>query len=78
MVLGLFLLRRRSNYTPAYRTWGFPVLPALFILASFFIVANQIVSEPRDSLMGLGIVALGLPVYYLWVGRSLDRKEVGR
>jgi hypothetical protein len=38
---------------------------------SFFIVANQIVSEPRESLIGLGIVALGLPVYYLWVGRSL-------
>jgi APA family basic amino acid/polyamine antiporter len=73
MVLGLFLLRRRSNYTPTYRTWGFPVLPAVFTLASFFIVANQIVSEPRESLTGLGIVALGLPVYYLWARKSLAR-----
>jgi len=70
MVFGLFLLRRRSDYAPTYRTWAYPVLPAVFILASFFIVANTIVSEPRDSLTGLGIVALGLPVYYLWARRS--------
>jgi APA family basic amino acid/polyamine antiporter len=66
MVLGLFLLRRRPSYAPTYRTWGYPVLPAIFILASFFIVANQIVSEPRNSLLGLGMVAVGLPVYFLW------------
>ena len=70
MVFGLFLLRRRSSYAPLYRAWGYPVLPAVFILASFFIVANQIVSEPRDSVIGLGIVVLGLPVYYFWTRRS--------
>jgi len=73
MVLGLFLLRRRPDYAPTYRTWGYPIPPIIFILASFFIVANQIVSEPRESLMGLGIVALGLPVYYLWARKSLSR-----
>ncbi len=73
MVLGLFVLRRRSNYAPTYRTRGYPLLPAVFILASLFIVANQIVSEPGESLTGLGIVALGLPVYYLWARRSLNR-----
>lgn len=70
MVLGLFVLRRRSDYAPTYRAWGYPVLPILFVLASFFIVVNQIVSEPRDSIIGLGIVALGLPVYYFWAWRS--------
>jgi APA family basic amino acid/polyamine antiporter len=67
MVLGLILLRRRANYRPSYRTWGYPIVPALFVLASFFIVANQIVSDPRESAIGLGIVALGLPAYYVWV-----------
>jgi basic amino acid/polyamine antiporter, APA family len=67
MVLGLFLLRRRANYRPSYRTWGYPILPAIFVLASFLIVVNQIVSDPRESALGLGIVALGLPAYYLWV-----------
>src|SRR6266550_5521496 len=70
MVFGLFLLRRRSNYAPTYRAWGYPVFPVVFILASFFIVANQIVSEPGDSIIGLGIVVLGLPVYYLWARKS--------
>jgi APA family basic amino acid/polyamine antiporter len=71
MVLGLFVLRRRANYSPTYRARGYPLLPAVFVLVSLFIVANQIISEPRDSIIGLGIVALGLPVYYLWVRRSL-------
>lgn len=76
MVLGLFIQRRRSNYAPSYRTWGYPLLPAVFIIASFFIAANQIVSEPRESITGLGVVALGLPVYYLWARRSSNSRTV--
>ena len=76
MVLGLFVLRRRANYRPTYRVWGYPLLPAVFILVSFFIAVNQIVSEPRDSIIGLGIVALGLPVYYLWARRDGNRLPV--
>jgi APA family basic amino acid/polyamine antiporter len=72
MVLGLILLRRRANYRPSYRTWGYPIFPVLFVIASFFIVVNQIVSDPRESAIGLGIVALGLPVYYLWVRHAKD------
>ena len=67
MVLGLILLRRRTNYRPSYRTWGYPIFPGLFVVASFLIVVNQLVSDPRESAIGLGIVALGLPVFYLWV-----------
>jgi len=75
MVLGLFFLRRRPSYAPAYRAWGYPVLPAAFVLVSFFIVVNQVLSDPRDSAIGLGIVALGLPVYYLWARRSSEGLE---
>jgi hypothetical protein len=42
------------------------VVPVLFVLASAVIVAVQVVSEPRDSAVGLGIVLLGLPIYFLW------------
>ena len=66
MGLGLFRLRRRPDYSPSYRAWGYPVVPAIFIVASFLIVANQIVSDPRESAAGLGLVALGWPVYHLW------------
>lgn len=67
MALGLYWLRRRAGYAPAFSAWGYPVIPALFVIASFFIVGNQIFAEPLNSGLGLGLVALGLPVYYFWV-----------
>jgi APA family basic amino acid/polyamine antiporter len=69
LALALFTLRRRPDYAPAYRAWGFPVLPALFIGSSLAIVANQIVREPREAGLGLGIVLLGLPAYVWWSRR---------
>lgn len=69
MALGLVLLRRRPQYRPRYRVWGFPAVPAVFAAASFAIVLNQVVSDPGESAVGLLIVAAGLPVYYLW-GRT--------
>jgi basic amino acid/polyamine antiporter, APA family len=66
MAAGLFVLRRRPGYQPAFRTWGYPLVPLVFIIASLAIVINQIVREPVEALTGLGIVALGAPVYYFW------------
>ena len=66
MALGLFVLRQRPNYSPAFRAWGYPVLPGMFALAAFSIVASQIVSDPLHGAIGLGFVALGWPVYYVW------------
>ncbi len=64
MAAGLFVLRRRPDYRPEYRTWGYPVVPIVFIVASLAIVINQLVSAPIDAAIGLGFVALGVPVYY--------------
>ncbi len=75
MVAGLFLLRKNPAYFPSYRTWGHPVLPGVFILVSFLVVANQVVADPRESAAGLGLVALGWPVYHLWVRKSLSRQD---
>jgi APA family basic amino acid/polyamine antiporter len=65
MAAGLFVLRRRPDYRPSYRTWGYPVVPLLFIVASLAIVMNQFVSTPGEAAVGLGLVALGAPIYYL-------------
>ena len=65
MAGGIFLLRRRPGYAPAYRVWGYPWVPAVFVVASAAIVVNRFVSDPVDSVIGLGIVAVGIPVYYL-------------
>ena len=69
MAIGLFILRKRSGIVRGYRVWGYPVVPALFIIASFAIVVNQIVSDPKESLFGLSLVLIGLPMYYLWTKR---------
>jgi basic amino acid/polyamine antiporter, APA family len=65
MVIGIFRLRRRSSYTPAFRVWGYPLVPALFVAACTAIVCNQIVAAPRESAVGLAYVIAGWPVYYL-------------
>ncbi|HET7039394.1 MAG TPA: amino acid permease, partial [Gemmatimonadales bacterium] len=72
MALGLILLRRRG-LTPPYRAPGFPAVPALFALASFAIVVNQIVSDPGESLVGLSLVVAGLPVYVFGFGGRAGR-----
>jgi basic amino acid/polyamine antiporter, APA family len=64
MAAGLFVLRRRASYRPQYRTWGYPIVPLVFILASLTIVVNQFATDPREAAIGIGLVVLGVPVYY--------------
>jgi APA family basic amino acid/polyamine antiporter len=66
LAVATFVLRRRPDYAPIYRTFGYPYVPLLFIAATALIVINQIVAEPAGSAIGLLIVAAGLPVYALW------------
>jgi APA family basic amino acid/polyamine antiporter len=66
LALGTIALRRTVGYAPAFRAWGFPLVPILFALVCLAIVVNQIVTDPRESLTGLALVAAGLPVYYFW------------
>jgi basic amino acid/polyamine antiporter, APA family len=66
MAGGIFLLRRRPGYAPAYRVWGYPWVPAVFVVASATIVVNRLVSEPLDSFAGLALVGLGIPAYFAW------------
>ena len=70
MAIGLFLFRKRPGIVRGYKIWGYPLVPALFIAASLAIVANQIVSDPGESLFGLSLVLSGLPIYYLWSKRT--------
>jgi APA family basic amino acid/polyamine antiporter len=67
MAVGLMWLRRRPDYRPAYRVWAYPVVPVVFVLAASVIVVRQIMAVPDVSVIGLGMVLAGLPVYYIWV-----------
>ena len=66
MTIGLFFFRRRPNLVRSFSIWGYPFVPALFIVSSFAIVVNQILSDLSESLFGLSLVLFGVPVYYLW------------
>ena len=73
MAAGVFVLRRRAGYAPAYRAWGYPVLPLVFIVSTAVIVFNQLISDPIESATGLLIVLAGLPIYYLRTARLNSR-----
>ena len=70
MAASLFFLRRRKDYAPAYRLPAYSFWCALFILSSGWIVVDQLISQPKDGLIGLGIVLAGLPVYWIWTRRT--------
>jgi APA family basic amino acid/polyamine antiporter len=71
-VASIYVLRRRAGYDPPFRTPGYPVVPALFVIATLFLLGNALMDpSSRVATMGvLGTVLLGIPVYYLTVGRN--------
>ena len=70
-VAAVYVLRRKLPDTPRpYRTWGYPVIPALFLLATLYLMINTLVATPGRAMAGLGIIAVGLPVYW-WFARRL-------
>ncbi|TET70866.1 MAG: amino acid permease [Candidatus Aminicenantes bacterium] len=63
----VFTLRKKYPDLPRpYKTWGYPVIPIVFIIASFSILLNTLIEKPVESLAGLGFTIIGIPVYYLW------------
>ncbi len=66
-VAAVFVLRRRLPATERrYRTWGYPVVPALFLLGALFVLGNYLVSEPLLFWLDVGVILLGIPVYLVW------------
>jgi basic amino acid/polyamine antiporter, APA family len=73
-VAGVYVLRRKRPDLPRpYRVWGYPVLPALFLLASLGLMGNALVTDPRDTGITLLIIGVGLPAYAVW--KWLDRRR---
>ncbi len=66
-VAGLFVLRRtRPDAERPYRAFGYPVVPALYVVLAAAIAVNLLITRPAYTWPGLGIVLLGLPVYLVW------------
>jgi APA family basic amino acid/polyamine antiporter len=59
---------KRPDLPRPYRTIGYPWVPILFVLAITALVVSTVIKSPRESLLGVGLVALGLPFYFHWRG----------
>lgn len=68
----IFVFRRtRADAPRPFRVPGYPLTPLLFVLSAAAIVINAIFTQPiRQTLLGLGVVATGLPAYLIWRSRS--------
>jgi APA family basic amino acid/polyamine antiporter len=61
----LFILRSKLPVAPRrYRTPGYPVVPALFVLVALWLVVNTVTAYPVEAVAGLALMALGLPFYF--------------
>src|SRR5438093_3809800 len=68
-VAGVFVLRRtRPGLERPYRTWGYPFVPAVFLVAALFLLGNYLVRETTSFAVDIGIILTGVPVY-LWLAR---------
>ncbi len=70
-VAGVMILRKKRPDLPRpYKTWGYPVTPILFILSSVFLTVNSLIQTFWNSFIGLALIALGVPVYFIWRSRA--------
>jgi APA family basic amino acid/polyamine antiporter len=71
----VFVFRRREpDAERPYRTWGYPVVPALFVLVTIYLILFTIKNAPVQSFIGLLIIALGLPVYWYFARRISNQQ----
>jgi len=69
-VAAVYVLRRTlPNAVRPYRVWGYPVVPALFLVGTVYLMINTLIATPGRALAGLGLVGLGLPIYVYYARR---------
>ncbi len=67
----IFVFRRRHpDAERPYRTFGYPLVPIVFLLVAGWLLVNTIMTAPTESFLGIGLILLGLPVYYYLTNRS--------
>jgi APA family basic amino acid/polyamine antiporter len=66
-ILAIFILRKkRPDIERPYKAFGYPVVPGLYILTTLVIMVILLIYKPNYTFPGLGLVLLGIPVFYLW------------
>jgi amino acid transporter len=73
----IFVLRRRPGYLPPFRVPGYPVVPAIFIVATVLLLGNAVLDPTSrfPTLAVMGVILLGIPVFFLTKGgRAADSR----
>lgn len=67
LAFGVFLLRRREPDTPRpYKVWGYPVVPAFFVLFCAALIVITCINHPREAGLGVVLMLTGVPMYFWW------------
>ncbi len=70
-VLAVFVLRKRDpDRERPYRTWGYPFVPGIFLAATIYLLGAYLVTEPLLFFISFGVIASGIPIYWLWMRRA--------
>jgi APA family basic amino acid/polyamine antiporter len=75
----VFILRRKMpDADRPYKTLGYPVIPIVFVLVAGWLVINTLVERPVESVAGLVLIALGMPVYLYYRAKQRAATEVSQ
>jgi APA family basic amino acid/polyamine antiporter len=70
-IIGIFILRKKQPDAPRpYKAFGYPILPLIYIVMATIFCIGLVWTSPTYSLWGLGITAIGVPLYYLAVNNQ--------
>jgi APA family basic amino acid/polyamine antiporter len=73
----VFVLRRKApNAERPYKTLGYPLMPLVFVLVATWLVINTLVNKPVESVTGLVLIVLGLPLYFYFRMRQVKEARV--
>jgi APA family basic amino acid/polyamine antiporter len=66
-ILSIFILRfKRPDIPRPYKAFGYPIIPAFYILVIVMVMIILLIYKPNYTFPGLGIVLLGIPVFFIW------------
>jgi APA family basic amino acid/polyamine antiporter len=69
--LAVFVLRRRGELVRPYRVWGYPWVPAAFVVFATLLLISTVATDPRDAMLGAALLLTAIPAYLLFRSRAL-------
>jgi len=73
--IGIFIFRKRlKNTERAYKTFGYPVTPLIFIVINIWFVINIMINKPLHMAIGVGFLLLGVPLYLYFKRKNADQE----